>query len=163
MAGRHDWLRLASGGFVERNVGGEDWRLTILGFAQLLFRALALQFQQVVAEHRCATFEDATRRPGVRRNVASHCDALRPLAGEHCAKPHYAAHLQATAPHERPPPKATNTIRSPGLTRPVRTVSESAIGMDAADVLPYSEILITTLSSGRPKYRAGAAMMLLLA
>src|SRR5580692_2072623 len=92
--------------------------------------------------------------------IATHCD---PWPGKTAANRIYPVHRHATAPHERPPPKATNTIRSPGLTRPARTVSESAIGIEAADVLPYSAMLITTLSSGRPKYRAVASMMRLLA
>jgi len=43
----------------------------------------------------------------------------------------------ATAPEVNPAPNATNTIRSPTLTRPSFTASASAIGTDAAEVLPY--------------------------
>jgi len=37
---------------------------------------------------------------------------------------------------DKPPPKPTNTIRSPSLSLPAPNVSESAIGIDAELVLP---------------------------
>ena len=43
----------------------------------------------------------------------------------------------ATAPEVKPAPNATNTTLSPTSTRPSLTASASAIGTDAADVLPY--------------------------
>jgi len=40
-------------------------------------------------------------------------------------------------PHVKPAPKATNITTVPSFTRPVFTASSSAIGIDAAEVLPY--------------------------
>lgn len=44
-------------------------------------------------------------------------------------------HTRSTqAPHVKPPPIASNTMRSPCFMRPSRTATSSASGTDAADV-----------------------------
>ena len=43
---------------------------------------------------------------------------------------------KTTDPHAKPPPIASVTIRSPGLICPRAQATDSASGMDAADVLP---------------------------
>ena len=48
-------------------------------------------------------------------------------------------------------PKASSRTRSPERMRPWRLASSRATGTDAADVLPYSLRLTTTLSSGTPR------------
>ena len=69
------------------------------------------------------------------------------------------AHLCGPSPRDRAPREAAAEAdeddQIAGLNSPRSTVSESAIGIDAADVLPYSAMLTTTLSSGRPKIPRG--------
>jgi D-hydroxyproline dehydrogenase subunit gamma len=48
-------------------------------------------------------------------------------------KPH---HLSSTDPHTSPAPKAVMRTMSPSFTSPSRAHSSSAIGIEAADVLP---------------------------
>ena len=74
-----------------------------------------------------------------------------------------AVHSMATAPEVKPAPKATMTIWSPTLTRPSLTASASAIGTDAADVLPYLSRLTNILSIGRSRPLATDSMMRMLA
>ena len=45
-------------------------------------------------------------------------------------------HLRKTEPHVKPPPTPSSMTCSPALMRPSRTAMSSAIGIDAADVLP---------------------------
>ena len=145
---RDDRLELRTDGEIEREVRREDRRLTELRLAQRLVGAFALQREQIVAKHFRGALERFARRGRVGRDVAAHAHALRTLARKDDGRAHYAAHRHATAPHDRPPPNATNTTRSFGLIRPARTVSESANGIDAAEVLPYSAMLTMTFSSG---------------
>ena len=42
----------------------------------------------------------------------------------------------SVAPQVRPPPKAARRTRSPGFTRPSSIAVASAIGIEAAEVLP---------------------------
>ena len=44
--------------------------------------------------------------------------------------------VTSALPHVNPPPNATSSTVSPGLARPSRIASSSAMGTDAADVLP---------------------------
>src|ERR1700729_378475 len=156
MPGGDDGSELGTDGGVEREIRGKDCGLTKLRFAQGLLRSAALQRQQIVTQQHRGAFERGARRRRVRRDIAAHADTLRPLPRKDDGRAHYPAHRHATAPHERPPPNATKTTRSPGFRRPARTVSERASGIDAADVLPYSAMLTTTFSSGRSRYRAVA-------
>ncbi len=148
MARGDDGRETIADGSIKGEIRREDCRLAELRLTQLLFGADALQAKEVVTENRRRSLEDFASGGSVCRNVGSHTDALRTLPGKDCGNAHYATHRHATAPHDRPPPNATKTIRSPGLIRPARTVSESAIGIDAAEVLPYSAMLTTTFSSG---------------
>ncbi len=133
-----DRLQRIADGVVKRKICREDCRLTKLRLAQLLFRALLHERRQIVTENRARPFKEIPGLWGVAGKVGAHADDLRALSGEDGADRHYTAHRQVTAPHERPPPKPTNTMTSPSLILPDSTASESAIGMDAADVLPYS-------------------------
>src|SRR5262245_19338016 len=58
-----------------------------------------------------------------------------------------------------PPPKATSRTVSPVLARPPRTASSSAIGTDAAEVLPNRSRLTTTLSAENPVASKAASMI----
>src|ERR1700730_6273955 len=147
MSRRDGRTQTPSGCRVKSNVGCKNCRLTELSILQRFFGTVRLQCQEIVIQQGGGTLENLTRRRGMCRCVAAHSDALRTLSRKDDAHSH-AAHLQATAPHESPPPNATKTMMSPGFTIPARTVSESAIGMEAADVFPYSAILMTTFSSG---------------
>ena len=49
-----------------------------------------------------------------------------------------------------PAPKATISSRLPGSMRPSAIASTSAIGTDAADVLPYFSMLRYVFSGGMP-------------
>ena len=87
------------------------------------------------------------------RTAASPC---RPRAGS-------AVHSIATAPDVNPAPNATITILSPTATRPSLTASASAIGTDAAEVLPYLSRLTNMRSIGRSRPLATASMMRMFA
>src|SRR6056297_1053238 len=67
------------------------------------------------------------------------------------------------APQVNPPPKASSSMVSPRLMRPERTATSSAIGTDAADVLPCMSTVTTTRSIGMSSLRAVALMMRRLA
>src|SRR5579872_2561450 len=143
MARAHNRLEHIANRVIQREVCDEDRGLAVFRFAQLLFRTAALEFENVVPQDRVRAFEQFARLPRVRRNVDAHADDLRALTRKDCRDAFHltlvqTAHLHVTAPHERPPPKPTNTMTSPLLIFPVPTASESAIGIDAADVLPYS-------------------------
>ena len=83
------------------------------------------------------------------RDVDAHADDLRALPGKDDPDAHaqpptfpfldaFTSPLQrhATAPQLSPPPKPTNRMTSPSFSLPASTVSESAIGIEAALVLP---------------------------
>src|SRR2546423_15602535 len=59
----------------------------------------------------------------------------------------------------RPAPKATKTMMFPGLIRPERQASSSAIGTDAAEVLPYLSMFTKTFSGGKPSLCVAESMM----
>ena len=63
----------------------------------------------------------------------------------------------------KPAPNATIATLSPTLTRPSLTASASAIGTDAADVLPYLSRLTNILSIGRSRPLATASMIRMFA
>src|SRR5579864_6413051 len=135
---------------VQGEVRRKDRGLAVLRFAQLLFGAVFLQMQEIVTEYvRCA-LEKRARRLRRFRDVGAHPNDLRPLARKDRGDSH--AHLHVTAPHDRPPPNPTKTITSPGVILPLSSASESAIGIEAADVFPYSSMLMMTLSSGMSRY-----------
>ena len=74
-------------------------------------------------------------RPRRRRAVrpgAAHADALRALTGEDAG----GHHRKSPAPQTRPEPKAAHSTTSPSSILPARFSSSSAIGTDAAEVLP---------------------------
>src|SRR5699024_7178834 len=48
----------------------------------------------------------------------------------------YTPQRNATAPHVKPPPKPTNTIKSSSFILPLFTDSDKAIGMEAAELFP---------------------------
>ena len=58
-----------------------------------------------------------------------------------------AHHLNKALAHVNPLPKAARQTRSPSLILPCSQASQSAMGMDAAVVLPYFWILLYTWSS----------------
>ena len=151
--------RLRSHGIVEREIGDEDRRLAVLRLAQLVFGAVALQREQDRSRALRQHDRKRARRGRVGGNVDAHADACEPWPGK----------TDGDAHQRRPPPRdgapreaaaeADEDDHVARLHASARTVSESAIGIDAAEVLPYSAMLTTTLSSGRFKYRAAASMM----
>src|ERR1700720_314338 len=72
-------------------------------------------------------------------------------------------HRSSVAPQVNPPPIASSRIRSPFLIRPSATATDSASGIDAAEVLPCLSTVITTFSGAMPSFTAEASMMRLLA
>ena len=58
--------------------------------------------------------------------------------------PHHQPHLMTVDPQLRPAPKPAQAMTSPFLILPDATASESASGMDPADVFPYSSRLWMT-------------------
>ncbi len=68
-----------------------------------------------------------------------------------------------TAPHVKPPPTPSSMTVSPARTRPPRTATSSASGIDAAEVLPCRSTVTMTLSIGSFSLRAVACMMRMLA
>src|SRR5436853_536281 len=69
----------------------------------------------------------------------------------------------SVAPQVKPPPIASSRMRSPFLMRPSATATDSASGIDAADVLPCLSTVMTTFSGAMPSFTADASMMRLLA
>ena len=151
MACGDDGRKLAADRPVQRDIRREDRGLAVFRFAQLLFRAVGLEREQIVTEHLGRALERGARLRRMRRDVASHADALRPLPRKTDAD----AHLSGPPPRNRAPREAAAERHEDDhvavVTMPARTVSESAIGIEAADVLPYSAMLTTTLSSGKFK------------
>ena len=100
-------------------------------------------------------FEQMMRDDNVRRALASPGVAAAlgsPGVAAMLAKPGVAAALASpgvAAALVSPAPKATKRMLSPGLTRPASTASHRAIGMEAAEVLPYLSMSINILSGSR--------------
>ena len=67
------------------------------------------------------------------REILPHAYALCPLAG---AQQHHPYHRTTMLAQVKPPPNATINTVAPGPIRPDRTHSSSAMGMEAAEVLP---------------------------
>ena len=65
-----------------------------------------------------------------------------------CNTPEHYQRIKALA-HIKPLPKPAMATRSPSLIRPCSQASQSAIGIEAAVVLPNRSMLETTFSSGR--------------
>src|SRR5207302_1909840 len=72
-------------------------------------------------------------------------------------------HSRATPPQVAPEPKATETMRSPRRSRPVRSASASASGIEALEVLPKRSPLKNTRSMPTPSRFAVASTMRRLA
>src|SRR5579883_1309610 len=142
---------LAADGGGERAVNDEYRRLTELRLAQLFFRTAAAKLEKVVAKNACSLLEHPSN-DGIRvGEIGAHSNYLRTLPGENNSdawRGHYAAHRHATAPHERPAPNPVKTIKSSLRSFCSRSASDSAIGIDAALVFPYSWILTMTFSAG---------------
>ena len=69
----------------------------------------------------------------------------------------------SAAPQVKPPPKATRRTLSPRRMRPTASASQSAIGIEAAEVLPYRWIFTKTFSGGKRKRFATPSMIRTLA
>ena len=67
--------------------------------------------------------------------IQSNCDIHYSSDREHTSID-YSPHLMMEAPHESPAPKPAQAITSPFLTFPLLTAASSAMGIDAALVLP---------------------------
>src|SRR5690606_34841123 len=91
-------------------------------------------------EHQAAT--SAVSRRGWPRRVWS--------PGARKARAGSAVHSTTAAPAVKPAPKAAISSRSPALMRPAATASTSAIGTDAAEVLPYFSMFRYVFSIGMP-------------
>ncbi len=126
-------------------IGHEDRRLRVARFAQHLFGSVRADVIQIVAQDVLSRREARARGRILLRDRHAHTDALRPLTGEHDADAHQPTSAadgatpfqrQATAPHERPAPNATNMMMSPSCSRFCANASDKAIGIDAAEVLP---------------------------
>ncbi len=135
---------------VEREIRREDRRLAELRFTQLLFGTLALQCEQIVTEQCGGPLEE---RSGGRRSLRRRRTPCRRTASPDQGKTTAMRIMPPSAMRPRPTRGRRRMRRRradlAGFTRPARTVSESAIGIDAADVLPYSAMLTTTFSSGK--------------
>src|SRR5262245_3812237 len=64
--------------------------------------------------------------------------------GQDFSPPPLPAHQRR--PQVKPPPMASSITRSPRLMRPSATATDSASGIDAADVLPCLATVLTTFS-----------------
>ena len=115
MARADDRIERIADGAIEREIRHENRRLAELRLAQLLFRPVDLQREQIVPEHLARAREERARSGERAATSAAHADAFAsPGPGNDDADPHHAAHRQATAPHESPPPKADEDDQSPG-------------------------------------------------
>src|SRR6476469_945161 len=104
----------------------------------------------------------------------AHANDLRTLAGKDPGHtrigPEERAHQlgwppqrTTAAPLVRPEPNATKRMLSPSLTRPWSTASQRAMGIEAAEVLPYLSMLRKTYSGGSFRRSAIEAIMRVLA
>src|SRR5690625_2163051 len=75
----------------------------------------------------------------------------------------YFPHFKAIAPHVRPPPNPTKTIKSSYLILPLFAASDKAIGIDAEELLPYFLMVVAILSSEIPSRLRAASIILILA
>src|SRR3954468_4844031 len=90
-------------------------------------------------------------RGGTRFMAKPRCSS----AGAHAAP----SHSTIPAPQVRPAPKAESSTRDPLRSGPVDAASESAMGMLAAEVLPYSARQSITRSGGRSSRSPTAEMI----
>src|SRR6267154_1573234 len=72
-------------------------------------------------------------------------------------------HRSRIAPQVKPPPMASSITRSPRLMRPSAIATESASGIEAAEVLPCLATVLTTFSGAMPSFLAESSMMRWLA
>ena len=68
-------------------------------------------------------------------------------------------HLKIAAPQVKPAPKPEAAIVSPGLTLPSAIAASKARGIEAAEVLPYSAILLKIFDWGILRRLATASIM----
>src|SRR6185503_5012322 len=134
----------------------EQRGLAAVGAVELLGRPLEADLGEVELEDRRRAVEQLLRLGERGGQVLAHADGLGALAREEVGDPY---HRSTTVPHVMPAPIALIRIRSPRFTRPARTASSSAIGIDAADVLPYSAMLMTIFSIGKPSRSATASII----
>jgi hypothetical protein len=132
----HDRFQPLGGRCREGIIHDVDCGLAELRFPQPFLRAVTNQRQQIVAENAFRPREEIRRNRNALGERHAHADGLRALPGKNDADAHQALHRQAIEPHERPPPKPVKRTRSPALSEPRSIVSESAIGIEADDVLP---------------------------
>src|SRR5439155_5381280 len=115
---------------------GEDRRLGVLGRGELVLGPFEHQPTQREAERRVDRLERLPRLREPFGEVLGHPDFLCTLPG---AKPNRVLrgyHCTTRLPQVNPAPNAQNITFMPGVRRPQRTASSSAIATDAADVLP---------------------------
>jgi len=74
------------------------------------------------------------------------------VEGQYHHHPSYAPpHFMMAAPQLNPAPKPAQAITSPFFTLPDLTASSSARGMEAAEVLPYSDKLVRICNKNQQK------------
>ena len=117
-----------------------------LAHADLLRALTGEQPRDLHAVHRADSRSATARKQGLLKGSASH--AWTSVTSGRCA-----------APQEMPAPSAHMSTFWPGLMRPSRTASSSAIGIEALEVLPYSSMLTMNFSSGKPSRSETCVMM----
>jgi hypothetical protein len=86
VAGHTGWTRRdfvgLDGGSEARQAGGKDRRLGELGVTQAVYRSFEADLAQAVAEDGVGRVEDLPRGGGIAREIMTHADLLRTLAGK---------------------------------------------------------------------------------
>ena len=111
---------------------GQDGGLGIVGQGQLALGPLPHDPRQPDAQGLVDPGEGIARGREPLGEILAHPDLLGPLAGTE----HDGYHRITALPQVKPAPKATSRTSIPGLRRPVDSAYASAIGIDAAEVLP---------------------------
>src|SRR5262249_52551665 len=129
--GVRDLLQRAKGCHTRRQNRG----LRVAREHQLGLRTVEAGRADFVAERLVGDFEGRPRHFEAFGELLAHSDELRTLSWKAPSDAH--RHIRTSAlPQEMPAPRAHMSTVWPGLMRPSRTASSSAMGMEALEVLP---------------------------
>src|SRR5207249_10807660 len=134
----------------DREGVGQNRGLRVVGGGQLVLRPFEHQPAEGDAEGFIDRAQRVARRGEARGEVFGHPDFLGALPGAQPDRVGRGYHCTTRLAQVKPAPNAQNITFMPGLRRPPRTASSSAIATDAAEVLPQRSTLSYTLSMARP-------------
>src|SRR6185503_12831639 len=106
----------------------------------------AVHHGPVVDAHPLARLAKGLLDQRLAREALHHPDGLGALARKHDGSGHV-QYSRSTEPQVKPPPTPCISTVSPGFTRPSRTATSRASGIEAADVLAWRSTVTMQRSS----------------